>query len=120
MAKAMGMPQADKPEDFITALLQLQEACGVVDLKMSDYGITIDEAMTLAKGARSMQGGLFEANPCEMTDEDCAGIFEKSYRQAQDNTMNIEMFLNNLRQGKPIAKDSNEQQLMHQLADNAM
>lgn len=47
---------------------------------MSDYGITIDEAMTLAKGARSMQGGLFEANPCEMTDEDCAGIFEKSYR----------------------------------------
>ncbi len=34
--------------------------------------------------------------------------------------MNIEMFLNNLRQGKPIAKDSNEQQLMHQLADNAM
>ena len=80
MAKAMGIHQADKPEDFITALLQLQEACGVADLKMSDYGITIDEAMTLAKGARSMQGGLFEANPCEMTDEDCAGIFEKSYR----------------------------------------
>ena len=80
MAKAMGMRQANKPEDFITALLQLQEACGVADLKMSDYGITIDEAMTLAKGARSMQGGLFEANPCEMTDEDCAGIFEKSYR----------------------------------------
>lgn len=25
--------------------------------------------------------------------------------------MNIEMFLNDLRQGKPIAKDSNEQQL---------
>ncbi len=80
MAKAMGMEDADKPEDFITALVKLQEDCGVADLKMSDFGFKPDEAMTLAKGARSMQGGLFEANPCEMTDEDCAGIFEKSYR----------------------------------------
>ncbi|MDE6349465.1 MAG: iron-containing alcohol dehydrogenase [Treponemataceae bacterium] len=80
MAKAMGILDADKPQDFITALVKLQEECGVADLKMSDYGFTSDEFMTLAKGARSMQGGLFEANPCEMTDEDCAGIFEKSYR----------------------------------------
>lgn len=80
MARAMGMENAVKPEDFITALVQLQEACGVADLKMSDYGFTPDEFMTLAKGARSMQGGLFAANPCEMTDEDCAGVFEKSYR----------------------------------------
>lgn len=80
MAKAMGIEDADKPEDFITALVNLQEACGVADLRMSDYGFTPEESMTLAKGARSMQGGLFLANPCEMTDEDCAGIFEKSYR----------------------------------------
>lgn len=80
MAKAMGIENAGKPEDFITALVCLQEACGVADLKMSDFGFSFEEAMTLAKGARSMQGGLFEANPCEMTDEDCAGIFEKSYR----------------------------------------
>ncbi len=80
MAKAMGIKDADKPEDFITALVKLQEDCGVADLKMSDYGFTPDESMILAKGARSMQGGLFLANPCEMTDEDCAGIFDKSYR----------------------------------------
>lgn len=80
MAKVMGMPNADKPEDFITALLKLQKECGVADLKMSDYGFTPDEFMILAKGARSMQGGLFLANPCEMTDEDCAVVFEKSYR----------------------------------------
>ena len=80
MARAMGMERADKPQDFITALVALQEACGVADLKMSDYGFTPDEFMTLAKGARSMQGGLFAANPCEMTDEDSASIFEKSYR----------------------------------------
>lgn len=80
MAKAMGMENADKPGDFITALVKLQEDCGVANLKMSDYGFTKEESMTLAKGARSMQGGLFAANPCEMTDEDCAGIFAKSYR----------------------------------------
>lgn len=80
MAKAMGIENADKPEDFITALVKLQEDCGVADLKMSDYGFKKEESMTLARGARSMQGGLFLANPCEMTDEDCAGIFNKSYR----------------------------------------
>lgn len=80
MAKAMGIENADKPEDFITALVKLQEDCGVADLKMSDYGFRKEESMTLAQGARSMQGGLFLANPCEMTDEDCAGIFDKSYR----------------------------------------
>lgn len=80
MAKAMGIDDADKPEDFITALVSLQEACGVADLKMSDYGFEKSESMTLAKGARSMQGGLFAANPCEMSDEDCAGVFDKSYR----------------------------------------
>ena len=80
MARAMGMEYADKPEDFITALVKLQKDCGVADLKMSEYGFAKEEAMTLSKGARSMQGGLFLANPCEMTDEDCAGIFEKSYR----------------------------------------
>lgn len=80
MARVMGLPDADKPEDFLTALRKLQEDCGVADLKMSDYGFTPDEFLTLAKGARSMQGGLFAANPCELTDEDCAGIFEQSYR----------------------------------------
>lgn len=80
MARVMGMPNADKPENFITALQQLQKDCGVDDLKMSDYGIQKDECMTLAVNARETMGGLFLANPCPMSDEECAGIFEKSYR----------------------------------------
>lgn len=80
MAKAMGIENADKPEDFITALVQLQKDCGVADLKMSDYGIEKSECMTLAVNARETMGGLFLANPYEMTDEDCAGVFERAYR----------------------------------------
>ena len=80
MARGMGIPNAGKPEDFITALVQLQKDCGVDDLKMSDYGITADEFMTLAVNARETMGGLFLANPCPMSDEECAGIFERAYR----------------------------------------
>lgn len=80
MARAMGIPDADKPQDFITALVNLQKACGVDNLKMSDYGIEKSECMTLAVNARETMGGLFLANPCELSDKDCAGIFEKAYR----------------------------------------
>ena len=80
MAKAMGIKDADNPEDFITALVDLQKTCGVADLKMSDYGMKKEECMTLAVNARETMGGLFLANPCPMSDEECAGIFEESYR----------------------------------------
>ncbi len=50
------------------------------DLKMSDYGFTRDESMTLAVNARETMGGLFLSNPCDMSDEECAGIFDKSYK----------------------------------------
>ena len=80
MAKVMGIPDADKPEDFLMALYDIQKACGVENLKMSDYGFKPEEFMTLAVNARQTMGGLFLANPCEMSDEECAGIFERSYR----------------------------------------
>ena len=80
MARVMGYPQSNNPQDFVTALVELQKACGVADLKMSDYGFEKSECMTLAKAARNLQGGLYAANPCETSDEDIAGIFERSYR----------------------------------------
>ena len=80
MARAMGMPQASEPEDFLTALVALQKACGVDGLKMSDFGIERQECMALAVNARETMGGLFAANPCAMSDEECAAVFERAYR----------------------------------------
>ncbi|HQN05540.1 MAG TPA: iron-containing alcohol dehydrogenase [Anaerolineaceae bacterium] len=80
MAQALGMKNASKPEDFITVLVKLQQDCGVAELKMSDYGITPDEFETLAKNARETMGSLFDANPYEMTQEDCVAVLSKSYR----------------------------------------
>lgn len=80
MAQVMGYPESSNPQDFVTALGKLQEACGVADLKMSDYGLKKEECMTLAKAARKLQGGLYAANPCETSDEEIAGIFERSFK----------------------------------------
>lgn len=80
MAKLLGMADASKPEDFITALKNLQKACGVDDLKMSDYGITEDELDTLARNARETMGGLFTCDPAELSHADCVEIYRKSFR----------------------------------------
>lgn len=80
MAKLMGMKDADKAEDFITALVKLQEDCGVADLKMSDYGITPDEFPKMAQNAKDTLGINFLNDPCELSNEDCIAIYEESYK----------------------------------------
>ena len=80
MAKMLGKADASKPEDFVTALVELQKACGVDELKMSDYGICPDEFDTLSRNARETMGGLFAMDPCPMSHEECVEIFRKSYK----------------------------------------
>lgn len=80
MAQALGKTDASAPEDFLTALDELQKACGVDGLKMSDYGIQKEECMTLAQNARATMGGLFKADRVPLSDEECAAIFEKAYK----------------------------------------
>ena len=80
MARFLGKTDADKPQDFITALTDLQKACGVDDLKMSDYGIDVSECLTMAKNARATMGMLFACDPAETTDDDIAGIYERAYK----------------------------------------
>lgn len=80
MAQALGMQDAAEPMDFITALVRLQEACGVADLKMSDYGISPDEFEAMAQNAFSAMGFLFGADPLPLSVEDCVEIYRASYK----------------------------------------
>lgn len=80
MAKAMGMEDAKEPMDFIEMLVNLQEECGVADLKMSDYGIKPEEFETLAKNAKDTMGGLFLCDRSELSIEDCVSIYSESYK----------------------------------------
>lgn len=79
MAKLMGMEHAEKPEDFITALVRLQEDCNVADLKMSDYGIDPDEFLKMVQNARDTLGPNFLNDPCQLSNVDCVKIYQKSY-----------------------------------------
>ncbi len=80
MAKFLGKSDTTKPEDFLTALHDLQKACGVDDLKMSDYGITPDEFPAMAKNAKETMGKLFEADPAELDEAGIVKILTESYK----------------------------------------
>ena len=67
-------------EDFLTALTRLQEACGVADLKMSDYGITPDEFETLMRNTREVMGVMFTSDRVQMSDEDIVNVYRESYK----------------------------------------
>lgn len=80
MAKALGYKDAKEPLDFVKALDELQKACGVDNLKMSDYGIKLEDARKYAKNARETMGGLFKADPSPLIEEDVVKIIETSYK----------------------------------------
>lgn len=80
MAKALGMADAKAPMDFIEALGDLQEACGVGDLKMSDYGVRPEEFEVMAKNARETMGFLFECDRTNISIEDSINIYRRSYK----------------------------------------
>jgi alcohol dehydrogenase len=80
MARVMGIEDASKPMDFITALSKLQEDCGVADLKMSDYGIRPSEFLTLAQNAKRTMGKLFACDRLPLSDADCVAIYQASYK----------------------------------------
>ena len=80
MARALGKADAETPLDFVAALHELQKACGVDALRMSDYGIQKEELPAIAKNARDTMGGLFSVDPAPLSDEDSLAILKASYR----------------------------------------
>ena len=80
MAKALGKADATKAMDFVTALADLQKACGVDKLKMSEYGIKEGDLPKMVQNARENMAGLFLVDPIELKDKDCLNIYKNSYR----------------------------------------
>jgi alcohol dehydrogenase len=85
MAKVMGedvdaLGEADRPKAFITALLKLQKACKVDVLKMSDFGIKMEEIPTLAENAYHAMGGLFNVDCAPLAMQDTIAILKSAYK----------------------------------------
>ena len=80
MAKMLGKADAKEPMDFITALTDIQKACEVDNLKMSDYGITRDEFDKMATNALEVMGGLVQMDRQPLTHADIVNILRDSYK----------------------------------------
>lgn len=80
MAKALGKTDAASPIDFVTALAELQTACGVDNIQMSGYGMKRGELDKYAKNARETMGGLYAVDPVPLGDADALKILEDSFR----------------------------------------
>ncbi len=76
MAKALG----NKDGDIVKALEQLQKACHVDTLKMSDYGVSEDMFTKYAEHAFSDMGGLFALDRKSLAMEDVIAILKKSFK----------------------------------------
>ena len=76
----MGKADANKASDFIDALKEMQKACGVDNLKMSDYGIKPEEFPKMVQNTRDAMGFLLQFDPVELSDDDMISIYQKSYK----------------------------------------
>lgn len=80
IARALGHTDANKPEDFLTALTDLQKRCNVSELRLSGYGVQPEDFGKIADNAIDTMGGLFRVDPRPLAREDIIGILEESYQ----------------------------------------
>lgn len=80
MARFLGKEDATKPEDFIVALVELQKACEVDNLKMSDYGIKPEEFSDMATNAIEVMGGLVACDRQPLTHDEIVEVLRQSYK----------------------------------------
>lgn len=64
--------------DFLAALAELQQACGVDKLRLSDYGVKPEDAGELADNAVSTMGALFRVDPRTLSREEIMDIITES------------------------------------------
>lgn len=80
IARALGHTDASKPEDFITALADLQKCCNVSELRLSGYGVQQSDFGKYADNAIETMGGLFRVDPRPLSREDIIEILAESYK----------------------------------------
>lgn len=79
MARALGKSDAERPEDFLTALDALQKECSVDGLALSSFGMSPEEFPALTRNARATMGGLFEVDPVAVSDGDVLEILSDAF-----------------------------------------
>ncbi len=80
MYEAMTGNKTTDPNDFIKALVELQVACGVDKIALSEKGLKTEDFQRVVENARYTMGGLFTVDPRPITDDECITLLSNSYR----------------------------------------
>ena len=80
MYEAMTGEKTDDPNDFLIALEQLQIACGVNNIALSEKGLKLEDIPRVVENARYTMAGLFKLDPRPITDEECIKALTDSYK----------------------------------------
>ena len=80
MVQAMTGKPCQDPKEFLSLLAELQRACGVDDIRLSEWGIQPADLPVFAKNARETMGGLFQLDPRPLTDDEVVNIYQRSLR----------------------------------------
>ncbi len=81
LARAMGRPNATRPEEFLEAHADFLKMINCDNLKMSDYGITPEHFPDFVKSARYATPAMFTTQDrVPLTDADIIKIFTESYK----------------------------------------
>ncbi|MEL5896315.1 iron-containing alcohol dehydrogenase [Bacteroides sp. GD17] len=80
MAEALTGQKSTSPADFFAALADLQAACGIDNIALSEYGVTEEDLSRLVRNARETMGGLFGMDPRPLSDDEVLEIYRKSYK----------------------------------------
>ena len=79
MARALGKSDAERPEDFLTALDALQKECSVDGLALSSFGMSPEEFPALRATRARRWAGLFEVDPVAVSDGDVLEILSDAF-----------------------------------------
>lgn len=80
MTEVMTSEPAQQAGDFVDALVKMQKACGMDQLKLSDWGLKEEDLPKMVQNAKATMGGLFQLDPRMLTDDEILAIYKKSYR----------------------------------------
>ena len=78
MAKCLGHPCAERPEDFLVALANLEKACGVLDLDTSAWGFAPDDVEWLVENVLATGTKQFKRDAVPFAREDLVDIYAKT------------------------------------------
>ena len=80
MAEKMRQVKSARPSDFLDALEVMKRSCGVDNIRLSDWGITMADFERFADNAIATGGAMLDLDPRFLNREELIGIYMDSYK----------------------------------------